>query len=1659
MSKKERAEYPPSSSRYHRTSLTPHSHKAGLGSSSTKVQVLGDGYPPERGYDSEAVRDSPAPQVTVGYLTEGQPSTSKRTSKDLYRTALDPGRRVHGSRMSSMPAGPQTSFGYPYDIRSNQLDNGANHGLVQGMLDGDDSTAEQNSSLRRVKKDRERRHRDRDRDAQVYDRPDARAVPPDVWMQQVVPPQEPKSSRSGKRESRSARRQDETPLPSQKAQPDLPRTYPQTGSVPVDYQKHAHSQASYAYTQQPGGSIPYRPVNATPVPPPPHQDHYRPNPPVSAPPDNYAALMAPTAENQAQIKPRYEYVIDDRAGLRSPPPIEIPHAFPPNSAYEYYGQPESPALALPRTLAQLKADGLIPPSPVPTQRRTHRSVRSEDVNAAGGFFTDGTPSGPYGSHAEHVRQPLRHRPSRSELGLGQPPVAVSDEPHESLVRPVHVGRSASETIIPQQLPTPGMFGAGLAVTSAQRVPAPGERGGIVMHPQLQESFAESANASRAPVNAAMANAAVLGYSNGLMESDSSSAKDKEVSSRRTMKKEKRPRRSSKQPEVVPLPQLQPPQSPPPTDAAHPEPNRQMQAEAARQLVIEPSPPPVVAPHPAGTRPRTTSGKSVARDEEHEPEPDTVVYQTPGDVIPRRVSRSSLSPPLLGSRPELTFAGAGAALGANAPRGEAVHEARGGGAEASARRGSPAEDERARRPSMGAEERGRRPSIETRKVEDEHGRRPSDPSKPNEGNLVTRKSMESDSSFQSYESAVLAGSTAATHDQEYASAKDAMSPRSNYYSVAASVRSVAQSVADGARNIANEARSMANEVRELGATTVIVQSPPAVKAAPAPPPIFPRQGGVRTSSAPSTASGFPALAKHLAPGASTKASAPVPPTPILRPTDVTPRPPGEPELNVRPRAPSGSMPAPPPAVDVPPHRATIDAHMRENVPPAMAVDEEGRLTRTPAVSQTMPARAPRHSLTRQAPPPIGIVTPVASPPQPHAQAQPSDTQASALPKNLQQQQPIGSSKESLVEQNVKASGKGKSSSRWFWSKPKPAETTQKVPLPARAQASSPAPPSVTSPPPPPPSQRVRHPSLLNGLMMGTPISKSKKAPEPAPPAPRLSTEIYQSMDSTPSSLSLEVEPEPVNVKKGMFATLKNTLRRTPSTSKISHGFSRSMSRLPGTSRETVVAPPPPGAPLARSLSAKDTTWPMSPQRVREPLRPTKDNVDVPPPPPVIPAAVPAPPPAPTPAPAVPVPMAVAAPAPPPMVPKDRVLAPVPKESRVPEVVPIKDERRPFGKDVPAVDKGRNAAPVAPRAPVPVEQPKSSRMLVDENGRLVDSASRLVGSTGRPTAESGSRGTAGQRSSVQAAPPPYPRAASPPLVGRPVAATRVPANGPTGIFTSAPQPRPSVQSATIPVTSHVSSRAQPRDRSRSSRDPGPAATPGPVHSSLRTPRPREAVPTPVLVTDPADPAPELGLPTPEATPRSSPTGGAMFDNHDPTQAPPPPREKGRPANIVIPKPDLAAAVGQKLATDANSAPHLKFDHRQKRAVSIASLEAVTGQEAHFRSEASSIRTVTPGPGQTSFPLRDPLSAAHDWTALQLQEDKLAARRDSISRRLQEESSGRKHRGGLKRSRGSRKPGVAFDFPGPVIDEDGEEREDMRQADIELTYELERVKKRYK
>jgi hypothetical protein len=135
---------PSSSSRYPRSSLR--SHKGGLGSSSTKVQVLGDGHP-ERGYDSEIARDvtGGAPPPFSGYHTEGQPST-KRSSKDLYRAALDP--RRNGARLSSMPSAhpQQNQYAYVHDPRQGALDDSTLNthppiGHTTLRQDGDDSAA------------------------------------------------------------------------------------------------------------------------------------------------------------------------------------------------------------------------------------------------------------------------------------------------------------------------------------------------------------------------------------------------------------------------------------------------------------------------------------------------------------------------------------------------------------------------------------------------------------------------------------------------------------------------------------------------------------------------------------------------------------------------------------------------------------------------------------------------------------------------------------------------------------------------------------------------------------------------------------------------------------------------------------------------------------------------------------------------------------------------------------------------------------------------------------------------------------------------------------------------------------------------------------------------------------------------------------------------------------------------------------------------------------------------------------------------------------------------------------------------------------------------------------------------------------------------------
>lgn len=123
---------PSSTARYPRSSLR--SHK--LGSSSTKVQVVGDG-PQERGYDSEIARDGGGGPPFSGYHTE-QPS-SKRSSKDLYRAALDP--RRNGARTSSMP---QSQYSYVPTPRQSALGDSTlnTHPQVHApRQDGDDSAA------------------------------------------------------------------------------------------------------------------------------------------------------------------------------------------------------------------------------------------------------------------------------------------------------------------------------------------------------------------------------------------------------------------------------------------------------------------------------------------------------------------------------------------------------------------------------------------------------------------------------------------------------------------------------------------------------------------------------------------------------------------------------------------------------------------------------------------------------------------------------------------------------------------------------------------------------------------------------------------------------------------------------------------------------------------------------------------------------------------------------------------------------------------------------------------------------------------------------------------------------------------------------------------------------------------------------------------------------------------------------------------------------------------------------------------------------------------------------------------------------------------------------------------------------------------------------
>ncbi|KAJ1310160.1 hypothetical protein OPQ81_006904 [Rhizoctonia solani] len=696
---------------------------------------------------------------------------------------------------------------------------------------------------------------------------------------------------------------------------------------------------------------------------------------------------------------------------------------------------------------------------------------------------------------------------------------------------------------------------------------------------------------------------------------------------------------------------------------------------------------------------------------------------------------------------------------------------------------------------------------------------------------------------------------------------------------------------------------------------------------------------------------------------------------------------------------------------------------------------------------MPARPTRMSLTR---PPQQTATPATSPPQTHTQTQP---EASAVPKNLQQTHQVEGSKESLVETVNSTKASKSKSSRWWKSSSAP-----KAPSPTPTPA--PAPPGAAQP-------RPRHTSMFTGLLSGSSKHKAQKPSESAlPPQPQSQpqpqpngNEMYNFYENTPSSTTLEQEPDQPKEKESrmqrVVTAIRGGLRRTPSTSKIGGHFpSKSMSRLPGTT-STMAA----GAPLTRSASTNAngrdaTTFPMSPRGKEPPLKPVSVAPSVPEPPavpPSAPAITPGPAPAlplapvptPAPAPAMTVPISVAPSSGP------AASAPSVPKPRPAETAP---EKRPTVKDVPIIDKTR--VPISSGPPAPSTTAKVTRTYFDMNGRPVD-----------PT-------RAEKRSSTQAPPPAHPqRPNSPPLVNRPVAPGRVPA-GPTKIFTNDP---PSRAAAPVPNTPHTSHRTLSRSGGRiSSRDRVPSA-PATPSNQLRPTRSREQ---PVYVADPPPPpgnTGDLGLPTPDATPRASPTGENIFEaraaalqeeREQRERRQSEERRRHRPGRIVIPPNDYANNypgpnmddVNQRLQAGADPNAHgglLKFGHREKRAVSMASMEAVSGQEGHFRSETSSIRTSTPGPHQITFPDRDPAEATQSWAIHQTEEDIRAGMGRKSGR------EGRKGSGVLKHNRGGvRKPGVAFDFPsGPIIEADEDPQESRQQADIDLTYELERRQKRYK
>ncbi|KDN51537.1 hypothetical protein RSAG8_00082, partial [Rhizoctonia solani AG-8 WAC10335] len=405
-------------------------------------------------------------------------------------------------------------------------------------------------------------------------------------------------------------------------------------------------------------------------------------------------------------------------------------------------------------------------------------------------------------------------------------------------------------------------------------------------------------------------------------------------------------------------------------------------------------------------------------------------------------------------------------------------------------GASASGSGSRRPS-GATDEQRRPVV---RAEDQPHRRPS----PNHAIVATaaRKSIASDASGDSFQSAQLGGST--TMDFQSArdamSTREAMSPMSNYHSIAPSVRSDLRDLR--VTVAANEARVLSNEAREARNPDIgtIVQpnskmtAPakrtsgilPSGHAAVASPPAHP---GVAFPLA-NVISPPPAPANVISPSISKERAlsraTPVPATPITAPKPV------EPEVPTRPRIPSNNMLGSPP--DIPGQHATVDAHVPA---PAVPADEEGRIRGPPPVASTMPARTNRASLTT------------------HAQTQP---EASAVPKGLQQTHQVGGSKESLPETlNSTKASKSKNSKWW---KPAP-----KAPSPTP----TPAPPGASQP-------RQRNTSML-AFLPGSSRHKAQKPSESAPalpPQPHSQPQPYgnemYNYESTPSSTTLDHDQE-------------------------------------------------------------------------------------------------------------------------------------------------------------------------------------------------------------------------------------------------------------------------------------------------------------------------------------------------------------------------------------------------------------------------------------------------------------------------------------------------------------------------------------------------------